>query len=162
MNQPERVIDQPALDSQQRSQLRARAHPLKPVVMISSNGASPAVIAEIDRALTYHELIKIRVLEAERDDRETLLAAVCAATGAQPVQHIGRILVIYRHTPKLPAAGATRQPRAERIPRKASKPPARSRTDAAKRARPIRRATTDSPRFLSEERRRLQRRRTPR
>lgn len=156
MTESERVLDQPVLTPQQRSELRARAHSLKPVVMISTKGASPAVIAEIDRALTHHELIKIRVLEAERDERDTLLAAVCDATGAQPVQHIGKILVIYRQTPKI----AEPDPQEVR-PGKSARAPDRRAPDRRipKRSAP---KTPASPRrFVSEERRRMQQRRRP-
>ncbi len=155
MNDSQPVIQQPALTSQQRSDLRARAHALKPVVMISTNGASAAVIAEIDRALTHHELIKLRVLEAEREERDTLLAAVCEATGAQPVQHIGRILVIYRHTPKV----VEPEPKAAR-PAKKRLRPARA-DDRGATARPARKSASDPRRFVSSERRRLQQRRRP-
>ncbi len=79
-----------------RSALRARAHILDPVVMISANGLSDAVLAEIDRSLNHHALIKIRVLDADRPARQALLEQICARTGAAPVQHIGKILVVYR------------------------------------------------------------------
>lgn len=163
MNPAAPVLDQPVLSSQQRDALRARAHPLKPVVMISTNGASAAVIAEIDRALTHHELIKIRVLDAGRDEREALLGAVCTSTGAQPVQHIGKILVIYRPTPKEPAAKSpAEKPSVRRPARKAAAPASRSRRAAPSAERPARRGGSDPSRFVSAERRRLQRRRTTR
>jgi len=87
------------LTSAQRRELRARAHGLHPVVSISQHGLTPAVLAEIDRSLTAHELIKIRVYGEEREVRETLLAAVCEETDAAAVQHIGNILVVYRQNP---------------------------------------------------------------
>lgn len=166
MSQSDRVIDQPPLSAQQRSELRSRAHPLKPVVMISSKGASAAVIAEIDRALNSHELIKIRVLEADRDERETLLGTVCEATGAQPVQHIGRILVIYRGAPKaLPSASVTD----ESATRRGARDTARPARDTARRSRkpgdasrPARRKPAPARRFVSEARRSSQRRRPAR
>jgi putative YhbY family RNA-binding protein len=83
----------------ERQALRGRAHGLNPVVLIGEAGLAPAVIAEIDRALNAHELIKIRVIGAAREAREALLDQVCAATGAAPVQHIGKVLVIYRERP---------------------------------------------------------------
>lgn len=69
--------------------------------MISGNGLSEGVAAEIDRALARHELIKVRVLGDDRDARAALMDAVCARAGAQPVQHIGKILVVYK--PRDPA-----------------------------------------------------------
>ena len=87
------------LNSTQRRGLRARAHALSPVVLIGNGGLSAGVISEIDRCLNAHELIKIRVASADRDDRETLLNAICTETSAAPVQHIGKILVVYRERP---------------------------------------------------------------
>lgn len=84
------------LNSSERSALRARAHALRPVVMVSGEELSAAVVAEIGRCLEHHELIKIRVAGADRKRRDALLAEICASTGASPVQHIGRILIAYR------------------------------------------------------------------
>ncbi len=72
--------------------------------MIGQSGLSAAVLAEIERALKSHELIKIRAAGAERDERESMLEQVCRATGAEPVQHIGKVLVVYRENPELRAA----------------------------------------------------------
>ena len=95
---------------QERSRLRALAHALDPVVMIGQSGLSPGVVAEIERALESHELIKIRVAGVERDERQAMLDEVCRATGAEPVQHIGKILVIHRENPELhkPPAGPSK------------------------------------------------------
>jgi len=105
---------QRALSSRESKALRARAHALNPVVMIAEDGLSPGVLAEIERNLKSHELIKIRVFGADRADREALLTRICADTGAQPVQHIGKILVVYRKKPAKPVearpAGKRRQP----------------------------------------------------
>lgn len=80
----------------QRKHLRALAHPLKPVVMIGNAGLSEAVIAEADRALAAHELIKVRVLNDDRAERESWLNNLCKTLGAAPVQHIGKLLLLYR------------------------------------------------------------------
>jgi RNA-binding protein len=85
-----------ALTPAERQQLKGRAHGLDAVVIIGASGLTPAVVAEVERALTAHELIKIRVASADRGGRDELLNKLCAATGAAPVQHIGKILVIYR------------------------------------------------------------------
>ena len=87
------------LDSAKRRDLKARAHGLEPVVMVSAKGVTPGVTAEVERALDHHELIKIRVLGDDRGERDALLDALCAGTGAAPVQHIGKILIIYRPRP---------------------------------------------------------------
>ena len=81
-----------------RSALRARAHSLHPVVSVSQNGLTPPVVAEIDRCLKAHELIKIRIYGEERAARETLLQQICQALDAAPVQHIGHILVVFRES----------------------------------------------------------------
>ncbi|HUO44806.1 MAG TPA: ribosome assembly RNA-binding protein YhbY [Burkholderiales bacterium] len=90
------------LTSAARRALRARAHALRPTVMIGEAGLSLEVLAEIERSLQHHELIKIRVLGAGRDARDELASVICRETGAQPVQHIGRILVVYRENPPPP------------------------------------------------------------
>jgi len=84
------------LTVEQRKYLKAQAHALKPVVMIGSQGLSDAVIKEAERAIAAHELIKIRVLGDERAAREAYLAQLCEALSAAPVQHIGKLLLIYR------------------------------------------------------------------
>lgn len=84
----------------QRKHLKSLAHDLKPVVMIGNAGLSAAVIAEADRALTAHELIKIRVLNDDRDAREAWLKALCETLNAAPVQHIGKLLIVYRPAPE--------------------------------------------------------------
>lgn len=95
-----------ALSSSERRALRAHAHGLHPVASISQNGLSEAVLAEIDRCLKAHELIKVRVYGIERDGREALLAEIGARLEAAPVQHIGNVLVLYRANPAAPAEPA--------------------------------------------------------
>jgi RNA-binding protein len=90
----------PGLSPTRRRELTARAHALDPVALIGGAGLSPAVLAEIDRALKNHELIKVRVPGADRPGREAILEEICARTGAQAVQHIGKILVIFRQNPE--------------------------------------------------------------
>ena len=80
----------------ERKKLKARAHALNPIIHLGAKGLTEAVIAEIGRALDAHELIKVRAGGMERDDREAALAEICARLGAQPVQHIGKVLVVYR------------------------------------------------------------------
>lgn len=84
----------------ERKKLKARAHSLNPIVHLGEKGLTDAVIAEIGRALAAHELIKVRAGGLERDARETALAEICARLEAQPVQHIGKVLVIYRAKPE--------------------------------------------------------------
>jgi putative YhbY family RNA-binding protein len=88
-----------ALDAAQRRELRARAHHLQPVVMVGGDGLTDAVLRETDAALKAHGLIKVRALADSRDEREAMLAALADQLGAAPVQHIGRLLVLWRPTP---------------------------------------------------------------
>lgn len=76
--------------------LRAQAHHLSPVVMIGDAGLSAAVSKEIAAALKAHELIKIKVMNNERAEREAMLQAICETLTAAPVQHIGKTLVVYK------------------------------------------------------------------
>jgi RNA-binding protein len=80
----------------ERKALKARAHPLNPVVFIGDKGLTAEVVAEVDRALGVHELIKVRAAGLEREARELALAELAAQCGAEPVQHIGKVLVLYR------------------------------------------------------------------
>ena len=84
------------LSAAERKQLKARAHQLEPVVLIGDKGLSDEVVAEVDRALRAHELIKVRAAGLEREDREDALKALCERTGAESVQSIGKVFVIYR------------------------------------------------------------------
>lgn len=102
------------LSPTERRALRARAHSLHPVVSIAENGLSDAVMREIERCLNAHELIKIRVYGDSREDRESYLQQICTELEAAPVQHIGKLLVVWRPNPELAAAAAKPAPRARR------------------------------------------------
>ncbi|WP_430421004.1 YhbY family RNA-binding protein [Methylibium petroleiphilum] len=80
----------------ERKAHRADAHHLDPVVMIGGEGLTPAVTKEADAALKAHGLIKVRVFSDERETRETIFATLCEQLGAAPVQHIGKLLVLWR------------------------------------------------------------------
>ena len=80
----------------ERKALKARAHNLDPVVMIGSKGLTDEVVREVELALKAHELIKVRAPAMERDDREVAFQALCERTGAESVQHIGKVFVLYR------------------------------------------------------------------
>lgn len=86
-----------------RRALKARAHALDPVVIIGGQGLTPAVLREIDASLKGHELIKVKVAGEDRETRALMLSEICAATGAEPVQSIGRMLVLYRENQAAPA-----------------------------------------------------------
>lgn len=115
------------LTPDERRALRAQAHPLKPVVMIAQNGLTAAVLKEIELALKSHELIKVRVFDADREQRDAWLAETCETLGAAPVQRIGNILVLYRPNPEL------------HVPAEPIKPARKSaaKTSAAKPGKPV-------------------------
>ena len=84
----------------ERKALKARAHKLNPVVIVGAKGLTPEVVKEIDFALKSHELIKVRVPGMERDDIESMMQEVATMTEAEPVQRIGKIMVLYRKRPE--------------------------------------------------------------
>lgn len=84
------------LNSAEKAALKQQAHSLQPVVMIGQNGLTDAVVKEVDANLLAHELIKVRILGDDRDERKQWSAQLCAQTNAQLVQSIGKILVLYR------------------------------------------------------------------
>jgi len=79
-----------------RKQKRAEAHHLDPVVSVGTDGATEAVRRELDAALSAHGLIKVRVFSDDRSAREAMFAELTAALAAAPVQHIGKLLVLWR------------------------------------------------------------------
>jgi RNA-binding protein len=89
-----------SLTPKQRQYLKGLAHKRKPVVLLGEAGLSPSVLAEIELALERHELLKIRLPGVDRDERRAMVVAVCAKTGAETVQEIGRVAVLYRRAKK--------------------------------------------------------------
>lgn len=90
----------------ERSELRSEAHALKPIVLIGEAGLTPAVIKEIDAGMNAHGLIKVRVFGDDREARIGMYDTICAELNAAPVQHIGKLLVVYR--PKLEGTKETK------------------------------------------------------
>jgi len=84
------------LTSRQIRFLRSLAHHRHPVVRIGRNGLSEAVIAELEVALSAHELVKIQLAGADRGDRDERVRCLCESTGAQPVQRIGHTATLFR------------------------------------------------------------------
>jgi len=74
-------------------------------VLIVGGGLSPTLLSEIDRSLKSHELIKVRVPGADRPGREAILEEICRRTGAQSIQHVGKVLVLFRENPE-PSSGS--------------------------------------------------------
>ena len=84
----------------ERREQRAQAHHLNPVVMVGSDGITPNVRKEIDAALNAHGLIKVRVFSDDRAARELMYQELAADLGAAPIQHIGKLLVLWRPIPE--------------------------------------------------------------
>ena len=89
-----------SLTTRERAHLKARAHKLEPTVFVGHHGVTPSVITEVDRALTAHELIKVKILGDDREAREAIGHQLCAGTDAAPVQRVGKVLVLWRPKPE--------------------------------------------------------------
>ena len=89
-----------SLTPAQRKEHRSEAHHLDPVVHVGNDGLTPAVVREVDGALKAHALIKVRVFSDDRAAREAMLSALAEQLGAAPIQHIGKLLVLWRPKPE--------------------------------------------------------------
>ena len=88
------------LTPRERQHLKARAHDLEPRVRVGHAALTDAVIAEIDRTLTAHELIKVRIDAPEREARAALAEQICTRVGAAEVQRVGKVVVLWRPAPE--------------------------------------------------------------
>jgi RNA-binding protein len=86
----------------ERSALRSEAHALNPVVIVGEAGLTPSVLKEVDVNLNAHGLIKVRVFGDDRDARIEMYETICEKLGAAPVQHIGKLLVLFRPKKEAP------------------------------------------------------------
>ncbi|WP_240099101.1 ribosome assembly RNA-binding protein YhbY [Thermomonas flagellata] len=86
----------PVLTPAQLRFLRGQAHGLKAMLQVGGKGVSPALVAEVAQALEHHELIKVKVAAADREERDALIAALAAQADAALVQRIGHTAVLYR------------------------------------------------------------------
>jgi RNA-binding protein len=84
------------VDSRLRQTLKARAHALKPVVLTGQAGLSESVLAEIDRALDDHELIKVRIAGGDRDSKAEMASQASSSLRADVVQIVGHIVTLFR------------------------------------------------------------------
>ena len=87
------------LTTRERAHLKARAHALEPVVQTGSAGVTDTLVAEVDRALTAHELIKIKVNAPDRGERVAVGDEICTRTGAAAVHRVGKVLILWRPRP---------------------------------------------------------------
>lgn len=140
----------------ERRQLRAKAHHLHPFVSVGQHGLTPAVLHEIDINLLAHELIKIRVFVDDRRERETLLGRICEELDAAPVQHLGKILTVWRPAPQpvaepvAPRADRRNRARTPKAAEKATGPTTAGRRKAS--ATRVRRAPRRGPSVIQSER----------
>jgi len=90
------------LNDAQRKHLRRLGHDRNPIVLIGQSGLGPAVVSEMDRALSDHELVKVRARVGDRGERDRILAGLAAATRSELVQQIGHVGLFYRRHPEQP------------------------------------------------------------
>jgi RNA-binding protein len=88
-----------SLNERQKKHLRKLGHALEPVVLTGGAGLSPGLLAELDSTLDHHELVKIRVRAADRESREEMIRALCEESGAELVQRIGHVALLWRPNP---------------------------------------------------------------
>lgn len=84
------------MDTSFKQTLKAKAHHLKPVVLLGAKGLTPAVVEETEVAINAHELIKVKIGGTEKDARQEIANSLCEQLGAELVQMIGTIAIIYR------------------------------------------------------------------
>ncbi|MFW1753098.1 ribosome assembly RNA-binding protein YhbY [Acinetobacter wanghuae] len=89
-----------SLSIQERKRLRQIGHALNPVVMLGDKGLSEGVLEELSRALNDHELIKVKIVAEDRDERAAMIVEISEKTGAEVVQKIGKIALIYKKAAK--------------------------------------------------------------
>lgn len=89
-----------SLTEPQKRYLRKLAHSLKPVIILGSAGFSEGVANELDSTLEHHELIKVRVNAADREERDALIKTICETARCELVQRIGHIAILYRPAKK--------------------------------------------------------------
>ena len=149
------------LSRDERLRLKSESHHLEPVVLVGANGLTEAVMNEIDRALTAHELVKVRTPASEREEREQMFAHVAEHLGAARVQLIGRLMVLFRPSPEEPPhprASRAASPASGRGDSKARSLPSATRREGKSQARslpsPARREGRSKPRSLPSAARR--------
>jgi RNA-binding protein len=88
------------ISPERKKEFRTIGHKLNPIVIVASKGLSDGVLAELNRALDDHELIKVKIALEERDDRKALVAELETLTHVELIQEIGKIVLLYRHNKK--------------------------------------------------------------
>lgn len=90
------------ITERQRKILRGLGHSLKPVIFVGQAGVSPAVLKELEQSLAHHELLKVNIRGADRADRDHTIGALVTSTGAQLIQRVGNMALLYRRHPEHP------------------------------------------------------------
>lgn len=99
-------------------ELRRKGQTLRPVVRLGSQGLTEAVLREIDLSLKHHELMKIRVPAQDREQRDTIIAEICERLGAENVQRVGHVALLYRPRPEKGKVSKPAPSRHQRRPRR--------------------------------------------
>lgn len=90
------------LNESQKKHLRGLGHTLKPTIMVGDAGISDAVLAEFETTIAHHELVKAKVRVGDRSQRDAIIAELCRKGGAELVQRIGNVALLYRKNPDQP------------------------------------------------------------
>lgn len=88
------------LSEAQKKYLRGLGHALKPLIMVGDAGLSESLLVEFESTLAHHELIKVRVRVGDRKARDAIIAELCAKSGADLVQRVGNMALLYRENPE--------------------------------------------------------------
>lgn len=124
----------------QRKALKAKAHDLSPVVMIGNDGLTAGVVKEAEIVINSHNLIKVRVFGDDRENRIAIYEALCDKLNAAPVQHIGKLLVLWRPEPLIKdanapyARGGSKTKKSIQAPRSPNRPVSRGATSSSERS----------------------------
>ncbi|MEO5819276.1 MAG: YhbY family RNA-binding protein [Vicinamibacteraceae bacterium] len=137
------------LTNKERAHLKARAHALDPFVQTGNAGITDAVVKEVDRALTAHELLKVRIGTDDREKRVALGDDLCARTHAAAVHRVGKVLILWRARPLEDGDAAAPTPkrstaapkRAAGTPKGETETPKRATATAKRGGRPRKRST---------------------
>lgn len=89
-----------SLNDRQKRHLRRLGHELEPVILTGSAGLTPGLLLELDSTLDHHELLKVRVRAGDRDGRDAMIRALCEESGAELVQRIGHVALLWRPNPE--------------------------------------------------------------
>ena len=89
-----------SLTEKQKQHLRKLGHELEPVILTGAAGLTPGLLAELQGTLDHHELLKVRVRTGDRDSRDAMIRALCESSGAELVQRIGHVALLWRANPE--------------------------------------------------------------